>query len=88
MRLNISWLRPLSRGDRLIEVKIAVFEGKEIQNFDNWPLGIGWPLNTGSTVSQLSYKVEWIQVKLTAKRLSKKYAERKTGKAQYDLISI
>ena len=81
-------MRPLSRGDRLIEVKIAVFEGKEIQNFDNWPLDTGWPLNTDSTVSQLSYKVEWIQVKLTAKRLSKKYAERKTGKAQYDLISI
>ena len=56
--LDIGWLRPLGRGDRLLEVKIAVFEGKEIRVFDNWPLNTGWPLNIGSNVSQLSYKVE------------------------------
>ena len=56
--LDIGWLRPLGRGDRLLEEKIAVFEGKEIRVFDNWPLNTGWPLNIGSNVSQLSYKVE------------------------------
>ena len=64
MRLDIGLLRPLNKGDRLIEVKIAVFKGKEIRDFDNWPLDTGWPLNTGSKVSQSSYRVEWIQVQL------------------------
>ena len=52
---NKWWLRPLSRGDRLREVKITVIKGKQIWNFDNWPLNAGRPLitvplNTGSTV--------------------------------------
>lgn len=42
-------------GDGLIEVKIAVFKQKEFQDFDNWLLNTGRPINvvpldTGSTV--------------------------------------
>ena len=53
--LNKWWLRPLSRGDCLTEVKITVIKGKQIWDFDNGPLNTGRPLitvllNTGSTV--------------------------------------
>ena len=44
------WPQPLNRGDHLIEVKITVIKGSNFQDFDNWPLNRGWPLNTGSIV--------------------------------------
>ena len=51
---DYSWVRPLHRGDCLIELKIAVFEGKEIRDFNNWPHNTGWPLNTKYYISVIS----------------------------------
>ena len=63
--LSEGWPWPLNRGDRPIEVKIKVINGKQIRDFDNWPPNTGWPLNTvplytGSTVicpAQLSCRL-------------------------------
>ena len=49
-----SWVRPLYRGDRLIKAENAVFKGKEIWDFDNWPHNTRWPLNTKYYISVIS----------------------------------
>ena len=49
-----NWVRPLHRGDRVIEVKISVFKGKELRDFDNWPQNTVWPLNTKYYISVIS----------------------------------
>ena len=63
--LSEGWPWPLNRGDRPIEVKIKVINGKQIRDFDNWPPNTRWPLDTvplytGSTVicpAQLSCRL-------------------------------
>ena len=43
------WPRLPNRGDRFIEAKITVIKGKQIRDFDYWPLNTV-PLSTSSTV--------------------------------------
>ena len=44
----------------LVEVKIKETKGKQMQDFDNWPLNT-MPLNTGSTVLTVSQE-EWLNL--------------------------